>query len=297
MSRPAFMLRTEQVSYRAVEHSRATHSSYQSAEFLGKLPWQLGTASQGGQFSHATTFRPSTKMPRRHVPQRGSEADRPSQSGLAAIRCYIAAHTIMLSGRRGLSGLKRGALGAALLILASSACTPLIGGAVLIGLVGVGALTSRCYDYLDVTVFDADGRKTCAATVTASDGRSQFELTSCYYAPLTDGHWTLRASLPGTPEAFSTVEVEHVHDCTRHVQTVELTMNRAGAPSAPRPLVPARPVVASPPPPTSESGSPAPSAPPLVPTGSSATPPESAEPATSAAPPVGVFPDRSESSH
>ena len=65
-----------------------------------------------------------------------------------------------------------------------------------------------------MTVLDAEGRKTCAATVTASNGKSQFELASCYYTPLSDGRWTLRASLPGFPDAVSTVVVEHEHDCT-----------------------------------------------------------------------------------
>ena len=182
-----------------------------------------------------------------------------------------------------------------LVLLVSSACTPIVAGAVLIGLVGVGALTSRCYDYLDVAVFDADGHKTCAATVTASNGASRFELTSCYYAPLTDGRWTLRASLPGFSDALSTVEVEHAHDCTRHVQTVELTMKRPGAFGAPTPLVPPPPAAASPAQaPASASPASASSAPPspaTVPNAPGSAAPGSSPPASSALPPVGVFPD------
>lgn len=123
----------------------------------------------------------------------------------------------------------RGTFGAALLVLVLTACTPLVGGAALVGVVSIAALTSHCYDYLDVTVLDADGRKTCAATVTAINGGSQFDLASCYYTPLTDGTWTLRASLPGSPDTVSKVVVDHAHDCTRHVQSVELTLNRAGS--------------------------------------------------------------------
>ncbi|HKO51342.1 MAG TPA: hypothetical protein VJV79_26715 [Polyangiaceae bacterium] len=194
-----------------------------------------------------------------------------------------------------------GALGATLLVFATSACTPLVGGAVLLGLVGVGALTSKCYDYLDVTVLDADGRKTCAATVTASrrgkDGKdgSPLELTSCYYTPLSDGRWTLRASLPGFNDAVSTVVVDHSHDCARHVQTVELTLSRPGAAPAPvlvrpPPSAPALPAQApvSPPPAPPPSGV-APSAP------SSSAP--SSPPANSANPPVGTFPGSAEPSH
>lgn len=195
----------------------------------------------------------------------------------------------MTSDRRGRSGLSWGAFGVVLAI-GLSACVPLWGGVAVLGLVSISALTSRCYDYLDATVLDADGRKTCAATVTASIGGSQFELPSCYAAPLTDGHWTLRASLPGFSDAISNVEVEHAHDCTRHVQTVELTLNRTGSPPTVKPTLPAPPAVALPPatvpaPPLSPS-----SIPPAV-------DPAAAGSANSAQPPVGVFPDQPETSH
>ncbi|HEX7452155.1 MAG TPA: hypothetical protein VF294_07720 [Polyangiaceae bacterium] len=159
------------------------------------------------------------------------------------------------------------------------ACAPAAGGAVLLGIVGIGALTSHCYDYLDVTVFDAQGRKTCAATVTAQNGGDHFELSSCYYAPLTDGVWTLSASLPGFPDSTTTVPVEHANDCTRHVQSVELTLNAPGtAPTArapvSQPALPPQPALAPPP-----AAAPLPSAQP------------SAPPASSAVTPVGVFPE------
>jgi len=207
----------------------------------------------------------------------------------------IAGHLAMASDRRGRRAVTRGAFGAALLLLALSACTPLIGGAALVGVVSIAALTSHCYDYLDVTVLDADGRKTCAATVTAINGGSQFDLASCYYTPLTDGKWTLRASLPGSPDTFSKVVVDHAHDCTRHVQSVELTLNRAGSVPAAKPARQSAPMVASPPP----AATPASSA---LPT-SSAPPPAAPAPAAAgssssdgATPSVGVFPN-SETSH
>lgn len=194
----------------------------------------------------------------------------------------------MPSYRRGRHGLARRTIGAGLLVLLLSACTPLFGGVALIGVVSIAALTSRCYDYLDVTVLDADGRKTCAATVTASNGGSPFELASCYYTPLSDGRWTLRASLPGFSDAVSTVEVDHAHDCTRHVQSVELTMNRAGSAPPARPVRLSAPPVALPPPvmPPADSQAP-PSAPPVP-----AADPAAAGSANSAGTPVGVFPDR-----
>ena len=200
--------------------------------------------------------------------------------------------------KRGRGTLARGVLVASVLALATSACTTIAGGVALAGLVAIGALTSRCYDYLDVTVLDADGRKTCAATVTASKGGSPLELSSCYYTPLTDGRWTLRASLPGFPDALSTVVVDHAHDCTRNVQTLELTMKRAGAPLTPsvtaRPAAPAASAAsaapAAPPAPASPTPSAEPATEPRVP--EVAPPPAtSALPANSAAPPVGVFPE------
>jgi hypothetical protein len=205
----------------------------------------------------------------------------------------------MWSGRRGRGALARGAFSAAVLALTISACTPLWGGAALLGLVAIGTLTSPCYDYLDVTVLDADGRKTCAATVSARSGGSQFELGSCYYTPLSDGRWTLRASLPGFPDAVSTVEVDHAHDCTRHVQSVELTLNRPGS-SATRPLRPTPPDLALPPPVTPATPGQAPATPPAAtpPASSSPSSPAAptAPPASSATPSVGVFPDASETS-
>jgi hypothetical protein len=207
----------------------------------------------------------------------------------------------MRSHRRGRS-LIRGTLAASLLAFLASACTPIAGGATLLGLVAVGALTSRCYDYLDVTVLDADGRKTCAATVTAASGGSQLELNSCYYTPLTDGRWTLRASAPGFADATSTVIVDHSRDCVRNVQTMQLTLNRSGVPQRPKPLVAPQPSVspAAPPPPTTPTAMPPPAAPvtPAAPPSAfPAEPPPPVPAAPSNAVPssggaVGVFPDR-----
>jgi hypothetical protein len=194
----------------------------------------------------------------------------------------------------------RGLLACVLLMPVLSACTVVAGGGVAVAVIAIGALTSHCYDYLDVSVFDAQGRKTCAATVTATNGGSEFELQSCYYAPLSDGRWTLRASLPGMSDAMTTVEVEHKDDCTRHTQSVELSLGVPGA--APRSVAPApvnsvKPAPVAPP---AVNGAPAssapatstvpvPAAPPALAT--SAVPTSSAAPATSAAPPVGAFPN------
>ncbi len=188
-------------------------------------------------------------------------------------------------------------LGAACLVMIPtlSTCAPVVGGAVVVGVVAIGALTSHCYDYLDLTVFDAQGRKTCAATVTASSGGDHFELGSCYYAPLTDGVWTLRATLPGYADATSTVPVEHAHDCARHVQSVELTLNPARPPGAP-PANHELPVNLPPPPVAPATVAPTVAPAPAAPSASGAviqTPalPASAVPSASGTPVIGVFPN------
>jgi hypothetical protein len=179
-----------------------------------------------------------------------------------------------------------------------TACAPAYGGAVLIAVVGIGALTSHCYDYLDVSVFDEHGRKTCAATVTAQNRSDEFELKSCYYAPLTDGHWTIRAVLPGYPETTATIDVDHARDCTRHTQSMELTLNgglraQPGPALAPLPPPPPPPNNSASPTATSPGVPPASAAPaPPAPAANSAAPAAPPAPANSGAPPVGVFPDQ-----
>ena len=191
----------------------------------------------------------------------------------------------------------------ALALNALSGCTAVAGGGVVAVLVGISALTSHCYDYLDVTVLDAQGRKTCAATVTASRDNSSehFELESCYYTPLTDGHWTLRASMPGSTDALSAVVVEHKDDCTRHVESVELTLNAAGTVRSSAPALPAS--TQSPPPPLVPSAA---SVPPhaITPTMAPAAPvvggaggaPNSPAPSAAGATSIGVFPNQTEPS-
>lgn len=212
----------------------------------------------------------------------------------------------MLADRRLTGQRLRGAVGFVVLVFALNAlsgCTVVAAGGVLAALVGISALTSHCYDYLDVTVLDAEGRKTCAATVTASRDQSSehFELESCYYTPLSDGHWTLRASLPGNSDAVSAVEVEHKDDCTRHVQSVELTLNGAGTARAPAPVFSA---TSQPPPPTAPTppnalpqGPPLPSTAPAAPASAGAGgASNAAASSTAGAPSVGVFPNQPPSS-
>ncbi|HEX3774751.1 MAG TPA: hypothetical protein VHV51_09825, partial [Polyangiaceae bacterium] len=152
----------------------------------------------------------------------------------------------------------RGAVIALCIVPVLSACAPVYGGAALVAVVGIGVLSSHCYDYLDVSVFDEHGLKTCAATVTARNGGDEFELKSCYYAPLTDGHWTIRAVLPGYPAAAATVDVDHASDCTRYTQSMELTLNSGSraqpapvlSPLPPPPPAPAAPSASTPVPPS-----------------------------------------------
>ncbi len=188
--------------------------------------------------------------------------------------------------RRGLKRAVRAGLVLGSLTLLSSACAPAFGAGALVAVVAVGALTSHCYDYIDVTVLDDQGRKTCAATVTASNGGDEFELKSCYYAPLTDGTWKLRARQPGLPESESTVIVDHANDCTRHVQSLELTLAARGTPAFASPPPTPRAVTPAPAPLPAVT---APEAPPTPPPAAPPAAPSASVP--NAAPSVGVFPD------
>ncbi|HEY6079228.1 MAG TPA: hypothetical protein VIW29_10520 [Polyangiaceae bacterium] len=162
------------------------------------------------------------------------------------------------------------------------------GGALLVA----GILSYECYDYVTITVIDeATGDKTCAAKVTVTEDGSEQELGSCYYAPLTEGHWTVRAALPGRPAVTTSVDVTDSKGCQPSVSTILLTIPAPGATSGPRRLVPAGP--ASPAPPASPATAPAPAAPPAptpeVPSAPSPAPP--APTLTPEAPATQSFPD------
>lgn len=167
---------------------------------------------------------------------------------------------------------KRALFGVLVLLLgATGGCTAAVGGGVLLAAVGTFALTSQCYDYLDVTVYDPNGRKTCDAIVTATSSTgSELELTSCYYTPLSNGNWTLRARLPGFPDVSSQVQVDNRKECIHHVQRMELSIaaHAATTPNVSVPLPSASP----------------PSAP---------VAPDSA--ASGGAPPTNAFPDQGDS--
>jgi hypothetical protein len=181
-----------------------------------------------------------------------------------------------------------------LLLPVLSACAPAAGGGVLAAALAIGALTTRCYDYIDVSVYAPNGHKTCVATVTASDGGGPFELNSCYYTPLSDGRWTIRASLPGLPSVATVVLVDHSQDCTRHVQSMELTLAAPVASPKPKPvsapLPPSVPLPVPPPEASSSSAtpvldsSPSPPAAPSRPSGGAPTQPTATPPAPSPAP-------------
>ncbi|HEY4159313.1 MAG TPA: hypothetical protein VGM29_14495 [Polyangiaceae bacterium] len=192
------------------------------------------------------------------------------------------------------------------LVLTLGSCAPGIGVGVAAGVLGIALLTHQCYDYLDVTVYDGAGRSTCAADVFAEKGSNSVRLTSCYYTPLSDGTWTLRAHYPGVPDATSTVIVEHPSGCTAHVQSAALTLGAgAVAPVAP-PVAPAPYGLPPPPPPppvvapmpARTAPAPAPNGPTQPnlkpakpPTAAPAAPaPTSSQAAPSAAPPSAAFP-------
>ncbi|HEY2408927.1 MAG TPA: hypothetical protein VGI10_23140 [Polyangiaceae bacterium] len=189
------------------------------------------------------------------------------------------------------------------LVLTLGSCVSGIGVGVAAGVLGIALLTHQCYDYLDVTVYDGAGRNTCAAEVFAEKGSSSLRLTSCYYTPLSDGTWTLRARYPGVPDVTSTVIVEHPSGCTAHVQSAALTLGAGPVPPAAPPFAPA-PYGLPPPPPPPPAAMPARSAPPSPsgptqsvlkpakpPTAATAAPaPANSQAAPRAPPPSAAFP-------
>jgi hypothetical protein len=189
-------------------------------------------------------------------------------------------------------------------------CAAAIGGGAAAVVVSIGALSAACYDYANVTVFDAStGHRTCTATVTASSGSHVLTLGSCYYAALGNGQWMVRASAPGLSDAVSRLDVDHDQGCIRQVHTVELTLTPKGVapnrsrfpasaplpPSSPRapatsPGASAAPQTIVPAPSTSQSAPTTP-APPDSGTPSARNPvPNAKDPARDAAPAAGRFP-------
>ncbi len=172
-------------------------------------------------------------------------------------------------------------------LAASTGCAAGIGVGVGAALITVGIITHECYEYVNITVIDgATGARTCNAHVTAQRGTSSpDDLGSCYYAPLTDGKWTIRATLPQRAPAESTIEVKAPESCEPAVATIVITIPAPGGPVAPRPLVPA-PALAPPPVPAASSAAPPATAPePPIPTPTPTSSSSAAPAPPSAAPP------------
>jgi hypothetical protein len=127
-----------------------------------------------------------------------------------------------------------------------------VGGAA----IGTAVATRGCYDYYTVRVFDGrTANRVCSADVVARDREGdEFALTSCYYAALSDGVWTITARAPGFIADGTEVVVQHGDACVPQTGTIELTLNPQHPVAAP----PEAPPIAPPPP-----AVPRPSAPPV----------------------------------
>ncbi len=125
-------------------------------------------------------------------------------------------------------------------LLGALACNAALGGGLVALAGGAGYLASQCYDRVRVKVRDAEtGLYTCEASVSVSDGDSEWRLRPCYSAALTEGRWQLTARRAGYVAASTEVKVDdHPGDCPYYTHSVELTLRLEGSPSAPTTVTP-----------------------------------------------------------
>jgi hypothetical protein len=171
-------------------------------------------------------------------------------------------------------------------------CTSAIGVGVVVVATGAAVLAADCSDFIDITVRDVSGGRTCDATVIAVKGDEQVEILPCYHARLGEGVWQIRASLPGRADAMTTLKLERGEQCGRTVQSIELWLQPPGytpsPPFAPPSVAPPPPPPVAPPPATLPPPPPAPTtAPPPASTAPppAQPPPPPTAPTPSAAPP------------
>jgi hypothetical protein len=170
-------------------------------------------------------------------------------------------------------------------------CTSAIGVGVVVVATGAAVLAADCSDFIDITVRDVSGGRTCDATVTAIKGDERVEIQPCYHARLGEGVWQIQASLPGRAAAMTTLKLERGEECGRTVQSIELWLQPVGyvpsPPSAPPTVAPPPtappPPAALPPPPPAPSAAPPPTS--TAPAPAQPPPPPPAAPTPSAAPP------------
>lgn len=173
-------------------------------------------------------------------------------------------------------------MGVGLAVLSSSGCAPAIGAGLGAGLLTTTALTAGCYDPVSVKVVDSvTGLPDCGASVTAREKEgAQARFSSCFYADLSVGTWTVQAARDGYRPASTELVVPKTRRCEPAPQSIELSLSPvdqpppAGVPI--RPLRPGEaPLTPGSLPPPGSLGADAPGGPPAV--GSPA-------PATSSAP-------------
>jgi hypothetical protein len=130
----------------------------------------------------------------------------------------------------------------ALLCIGTVSCSPAIALGVSAALVGGAALAARCSDPVHVAVFDGvTGLRACDAKVVAvSPEGSEETFSSCFYAALPAGSWTVRAERRGYQSASTSFVIRSQQRCDPAVQTIELSLFPMGA--AKSPGVPIRPL-------------------------------------------------------
>lgn len=165
-------------------------------------------------------------------------------------------------------------------------CTSVVGLGIVAGVTGAAVLASDCSDFIDITVRDVSGSRTCEATVTATRNDEQEQIMPCYHARLGDGAWQIRASLPGRADAVTALTIKREGKCGRTVQSVELWLQPLGyAPVVATPLAPSAPPSLPAPPPAPPATQSAPTASPSTQTAPPPTPPVSAAPTPTPTPP------------
>jgi hypothetical protein len=168
-----------------------------------------------------------------------------------------------------------------LLCVASVSCTPAIAVGVSAALVGGAALAARCSDAVHVAVFDGvTGLRACDAKVVAvSPDGSEETFSSCFYASLPAGSWTVRADRNGYQSASTSLVINPQRRCDPAVQTIEISVFPMGVAKSPGvPIRPLRPDEA----PLTPGALPPPGS---IGVETAAPPPASASPAAPAAPP------------
>lgn len=122
--------------------------------------------------------------------------------------------------------------GLGFMLLSSTGCAVAGGLGLGAGMLVTAALTAGCYDPVSVTVFDGlSGLPDCSAAVIAREkSGSVTRFSSCFYAELPVGSWTVSAARAGYRSASTELIVPKARRCEPAPQSVELTLVRLDQP-------------------------------------------------------------------